>query len=364
MGTARVMAALKPAPVPLAANNKLLSPDDLASIKEVMAIVLVTGGAGFIGSHLVDELLKNNHQVVVVDDLSGGCRENVSPLATFIQGSILDCDLLKQIFETYSFEYVFHLAAFAAEGLSHFIKRFVYTNNLIGSVNLINLSVIHGIRCFVFSSSIAVYGAGQLPMSEDMTPHPEDSYGISKYAVEMELAASHRMFGLDYVVFRPHNVYGERQNTGDLYRNVVGIFMNQILQNRPVTVFGDGSQTRAFSHVSDIAPIMAASIDNLQAYNKIFNIGAETPCSIRELLNIVAREMGADPVVTFLEERNEVRHAVSDHGKLRSCFDVPEPLPLADGIRRMALWAKRVGPRQTRKFEELEITEKLPLGWV
>src|SRR6185369_6389594 len=148
-----------------------------------MATVLVTGGAGFIGSHLVDELLKRDHKVVVVDDLSGGYRENVNPQAIFVAGSILDQDLLKRLFETYSFDYVFHLAAFAAEGLSHFIKRFVYSNNLIGSVNLINLSVMHGVKCFVFTSSIAVYGVGQLPMSEDMTPQPEDTYAISKYAV-------------------------------------------------------------------------------------------------------------------------------------------------------------------------------------
>ncbi len=328
-----------------------------------MATVLVTGGAGFIGSHLVDELLKRDHKVVVVDDLSGGYRENVNPQAIFVVGSILDQDLLKRLFETYSFDYVFHLAAFAAEGLSHFIKRFVYSNNLIGSVNLINLSVNHGVKCFVFSSSIAVYGAGQLPMSEDMTPRPEDSYGISKYAVELELAASHRMFGLNHIIFRPHNVYGERQNIGDPCRNVVGIFMNRIMQNRPVTIYGDGTQTRAFTHVSDVAPIMACSVDNQRAYNQVFNVGADTPCSILGLLDIVAREMGARPEVAFLEERNEVRHAVSGHSRLRSCFDVPESLPLAEGISRMAKWAKSIGPRQAGRPGEPEITRNLPSGW-
>ncbi len=328
-----------------------------------MATVLVTGGAGFIGSHVVDELLKNGHRVVALDDLSGGSRENVHRKAIFVKGSILDPLLLEQLFMTHRFEYVFHLAAYAAEGLSHFVKRFVYSNNLIGSVNLINLSVMHSIKCFVFSSSIAVYGAGQLPLSEDMTPRPDDSYGISKYAVELELAASQRMFGLDSIIFRPHNVYGERQNIGDAHRNVVGIFMNQIMRNQAVTIFGDGLQTRAFSHVSDVAPLMAAAIDDRRAYNQVFNIGADTPCSIRELLNIVAREMGADPEVTFLEERKEVRHAVSDHGKLRSYFDAPETLPLTEGIRRMALWAKTVGPRPPRRFENLEVTRNLPDGW-
>lgn len=328
-----------------------------------MATVLVTGGAGFIGSHLVDELLKNGREVVVLDDLSGGCRENVNPDAAFVEGSILDVALLKHLFEAYSIDYVFHLAAFAAEGLSHFSKRFVYTSNLIGSINLINLSVMHNIKCFVFCSSIAVYGAAQPPFSEEMTPRPEDSYAISKYAVELELEATRRMFGLDHIIFRPHNVYGERQNIGDAYRNVLGIFMNRIMQRQPVTIFGDGGQTRAFSHVSDVAPVMASSIDNPCAYNQVFNIGADTPCSVSELLKTVAGEMGADPEVLYLEERNEVRHAVSGHGKLRKYFAVSAPLPLEEGVRRMARWARTVGPRQTERFGELEITRNLPSGW-
>lgn len=134
------------------------------------------------------------------------------------------------------FDYVYHLAAYAAEGLSHFIKRFNYNNNLIGSINLINASINTGVKCFVFTSSIAVYGTSpELPMTEATLACPEDPYGIAKYAVEQELKVSHEMFGLDYIIFRPHNVYGERQNIGDKYRNVVGIFMNQILQGKPMT---------------------------------------------------------------------------------------------------------------------------------
>ncbi len=222
---------------------------------------LVTGGAGFMGSHVADHLLALGHDVVVLDDLSGGFRENVPAAATFVQGSITDHELINRLFDRHSFDYVYHLAAYAAEGLSHFIKRFNYNNNLVGSVNLVNASINHNVKCFVFTSSIAVYGAGQSPMSEDMIPVPEDSYGISKLAVEQELRVSHEMFGLDYVVFRPHNVYGERQNIGDRYRNVVGIFMNQLLRGEPMTIFGDGTQQRAFTHIDDVAPIIAASVD-------------------------------------------------------------------------------------------------------
>src|SRR5215469_4469780 len=174
-----------------------------------MSTMLVTGGAGFMGSHVAEHLLKAGHQVVVLDDLSGGFEENVPTDALFVRGSILDHELIAQLFERYRFEHVYHLAAYAAEGLSHFIKRFNYLNNLIGSVNLINASVNHQVKTFVFTSSIAVYGAGQSPMSEDMIPIPEDPYGVAKLAVEQELRVTHEMFGLDYIIFRPHNVYGE-----------------------------------------------------------------------------------------------------------------------------------------------------------
>ena len=197
------------------------------------------------------------------------------------------------MFAENKFEYVFHLAAYAAEGLSHFIKHFNYTNNLLGSVNLINASVNHGVKCFVFTSSIAVYGRNQLPMTEDAVPQPEDPYGIAKYAVELDLKESHEMFGLNHVIFRPHNVYGEFQNIGDRYRNVIGIFMNQIMQGQPMTIFGDGRQTRAFSYIDDVAPVIAASIARPESYNQVFNVGADKPYSVNELATVVAKAMGA-----------------------------------------------------------------------
>src|SRR5215211_3516628 len=163
-----------------------------------MARSLVTGGAGFIGAHLARTLSDSGAEVVVLDDLSGGFRENLDPGWEFVEGTILDAPLIDRLFAEHRFERVYHCAAYAAEGLSHFIKRFNYTNNVIGSVNLINASVNHGVDCFVFTSSIAIYGAGQVPMTEDLCPEPEDPYGIAKFAVEQELESTRRMFGLDY----------------------------------------------------------------------------------------------------------------------------------------------------------------------
>jgi UDP-glucose 4-epimerase len=324
---------------------------------------LVTGAAGFIGSHVVDLLIADGHTVVALDDLSGGFADNVNPPAIFMEASCNDHQKLAEIFEEYTFDYVFHLAAYAAEGLSHFIKRFNYTNNVIGSVNLINEAVKHDVKRFIFTSSIAVYGSNQLPMREEMTPQPEDSYGIAKYAVELELKATHEMFGLDYVILRPHNVYGERQNTGDIYRNVIGIFMNRILSGEPLTIFGDGEQKRAFSYISDVAPIIAKSATHDDARNEIFNVGAETVYTINELAKAVMQSMDSVVVINHLPARNEVVNAWCDHAKVHKVFGMPQEVSLQDGLKRMADWVKKNGVRKSKPFGGIEIEKNLPPSW-
>jgi UDP-glucose 4-epimerase len=324
---------------------------------------LVTGGAGFIGSHVVRHCLNLGHTVIVLDDLSGGFEDHIPEGATFVKGSVTDVQLVADLFAKHKFDYVYHLAAYAAEGLSHFIRRFNYENNLVGSINLINESVKHEVKCFVFTSSIAVYGPGQLPMTEDMTPIPEDPYGVSKYAVELDLKAAHHMFGLNYVIFRPHNVYGENQNIGDKYRNVIGIFMNQIMQNKPMTIFGDGTQTRAFSYIDDVAIPIANCVNNPKAYNEVFNIGADKPYTINELVNVVCKHLGAEPNTKYLQARKEVMHAYSDHAKAHRIFGSNGAVSLDEGIKRMASWAKVVGARKSQEFSNVEVRKNMPEGW-
>jgi UDP-glucose 4-epimerase len=324
---------------------------------------LITGGAGFIGSHVAKHCLDLGHQVIVLDDLSGGFKDHLPQGVTFIKGSITDFRLLSELFEQHKFDYVYHLAAYAAEGLSHFIRRFNYNNNLIGSVNLVNESVKHKVKCFVFTSSIAVYGKGQLPMSEDMIPQPEDPYGVAKFAFELDLKAAHEMFGLNYVIFRPHNVYGENQNIGDKYRNVIGIFMNQIMQNKPLTVFGDGTQTRAFSYIDDVAIPISHCVELPEAYNEVFNIGADKPYTINELVNVVGATFDTIPKVNYLQARKEVLHAYSDHSKANRVFNSNSTVSLETGISRMTEWAQKVGARESQKFANIEIQKNLPEGW-
>jgi UDP-glucose 4-epimerase len=328
-----------------------------------MSRVLVTGGAGFIGSHVAEALIARGHDVTILDDLSGGFRENVPAAATFVSGSVVDHVLVDRLFAEHRFAHVYHLAAYAAEGLSHFIKRFNYTNNVIGSMTLLNAAINNGVQTFVFTSSIAVYGSTSPPMSEDDVPTPEDSYGIAKYAVEMELRACRDLFGLNYVIFRPHNVFGPRQNIGDRYRNVVGIFMNQILQGQPMTIFGDGTQTRAFSYIDDVAPMIADAIDRPQSWNQTFNVGADQPYSLLELAMAVAAAMGVAPRIQHLEPRHEVQHAHSSHEKAHLVFGVRPQTTLEAGLARMAAWVRAHGARTSAPFEGIEITRQLPPAW-
>lgn len=335
-----------------------------------MADILITGGAGFMGSHLVRAVLAlpefSNYRLTVLDDLSGGFQDNipVDPRVDFVAGSVTDVELVDRLFAERRFEYVYHLAAYAAEGLSHFIRRFNYTNNLIGSVNLINGAIKVQSKCFVFTSSIAVYGTAQVPMTETTVPAPEDPYGVAKYAVELDLRTAHEMFGLNYVIFRPHNVYGENQNIGDRYRNVIGIFMNQILQGKPMTVFGDGAQQRSFSYVSDVIPIIARAPLLPRAGNQVFNVGADQPYTVNALAKRVAEAMGVAPRVTHLAARNEVVIAYSDHGKCHEIFGQPAQVSLDQGLRNMAAWVRSVGARKSCNFDNIEISRGLPPSWL
>jgi UDP-glucose 4-epimerase len=327
---------------------------------------LVTGAAGFLGAHVTATLAQmQNLKIVALDDLSGGFEENLIGGIEFIRGSVTDHTLLARLFERYRFHYVYHLAAYAAEGLSHFIRRFNYTNNLIGTVNLINEAVKAGTRCFVFTSSIAVYGSIEPPMREDKLPRPEDPYGIAKWAAELDLQAAHEMFGLNYIIFRPHNVYGEWQNLADPYRNVVGIFIKQIMQGEPMTIFGDGEQTRAFSYVADVAPVIARAPFIPAAQNETFNIGADEPYTVKSLARHVAEAMGSPnhPIV-HLPARNEVQQVYADHSKARLTFDLHRPAPLPEGLARMAAWAKKIRLQPLQAFADIEVEKNMPPSWL
>jgi UDP-glucose 4-epimerase len=325
--------------------------------------VLVTGGAGFLGAHLVRALRERRHDVVVLDDLSGGLRENVPSDVPLVVGDICDAALVARVFAEHRVETVFHLAAYAAEGLSHFIRRYNYTNNVVGSVTLVNEAIRQKVRRFVFTSSIAVYGTGELPLRETHTPRPEDPYGIAKLAVEQDLAAAFHQFGLEYTIFRPHNLYGPFQSMRDRYRNVVGIFLNQAMKGAPLTIFGDGKQTRAFTYAGDVIGAMADSAWSSAARNVVLNVGGDRAYEVGELARAVLTVTGKKLEIRHLPPRNEVVHAHSDHARFREVLGAVPDTELLEGLARTWAWAKDVGPTETLPFAAIELTDGLPPSW-
>lgn len=329
---------------------------------------LVTGVAGFIGSHVAKDCLDLGFEVIGVDDMSGGFRRNVPSGVSLVIGDLKDAKFVSELMERERFDVVYHLAAYAAEGLSHFIRNYNYQNNLVATTNLITQSIrVGSVKKFVFTSSIAVYGSGRTPMIEDMEPLPEDPYGVSKLACEYDLKAAYEMFGLPFVIFRPHNVYGPGQNMYDKYRNVVGIFLNQLQAGRDLTIFGDGHQTRKFSYISDVSYPIALSGLLEHVNNQVFNVGGDIATTVNELARVTAEAWnGAHSNVIHLDARNEVHHAESDHKKLNCFFPgLPKPVGLRAGMLHMVDWAKKTGKYfEPVKFGAVELMKNLPPSWV
>ena len=277
--------------------------------EKIFMNVLITGIAGLIGSNLADWIIQNkpNVNIIGIDDFSGGYRENINPKVEFYQFDLMDKSADK-LFDEYRFDAVYHFAAYAAEGLSPFMRSFNYKNNLITTAKLITLSITYDIRRFIFTSSLAVYGRGKAPFDEKDTPQPIDPYGVAKFACEMDLKIAKEQHGLDYCIIRPHNVYGPNQNIWDKYRNVLGIWMNSHLNWKPISVFGDGEQIRAFSYIEDcLEPFWKAGTEPV-ASAQIINLGGKIEWSINDAANVLIDVMGGGKI-EHLEARHEVKDA-------------------------------------------------------
>ncbi len=326
--------------------------------------VLVTGGAGFMGSWLVDELLKREHSVVSIDDLSGGFSVNVNENCKFVKMDLRDTKKVMKIVKDENVEIIYHLAAYAAEGQSIFSPIQINDINITPMNNLLVATVNNDVKKFVFTSSMAVYGNQKPPFSEDMPRTPEDPYGCAKAYCERMLEIFSRIYGFEYVILRPHNVYGPRQNISDPYRNVLAIWINRIMNNKPPYIYGDGKQTRAFSYIEDAIPAVANAGLYQKANGHIINVGSAEVITINEACKIVLESMDSDLKPIYFEERpGEVKHAYCTTKKSEKLLDYKTKHKLKDGIKKMVEWAKKVGPQKPTYRLPLEITKDVPQVW-
>lgn len=328
--------------------------------------VLITGNAGLLGSRFANWILENHpeYEVVGIDNLFGGYIENVDPKVVFYRRE-LSTDKLTDIFDRHEFEYVFHFAAYAAEGLSPFMRMFNDKNNMLSTDNIINECINHDVKRLIYTSSMSVYGWGQFngkSFDEDDTPAPIDPYAVSKYACEMNIRSAGEQHGLDWCIIRPHNVYGELQNIWDKYRNVLGIWMYQILNDKPMLIYGDGEQTRAFSYIGDcLQPFWNAAVFN-EASKEIINVGGVRGYSINEAAKMLCDITGYENV-EYREARHEVKHAVPNPSKSIRILGYNQKTSLEEGLARMWEWVKTQPNRKQYKWENYEIDKGIYSYW-
>ena len=311
-----------------------------------MTTTLVTGGAGFIGSHLVEALLNHGRKVVVLDDLSTGKRENLpeSENLELIIGSITDWNLLKNLFSNYSFKTVFHLAAVASVFKSVEEPIPIHRVNFDGTMYLLEFSRKCKVERFVFASSAAVYGdLSELPKREDMPVKPITPYGVDKYASERYTVNSFHLYGIRATALRFFNVYGERQDPSSPYSGVISIFINRILRflkGRDVTIdiFGDGKQTRDFIYVKDVVKALLIAEEKEETAGNVYNVGTGKETSLLDLLETLRKIAGKIPPLRFFPPREgDIRRSVADTSRLKSLGFKPD-YSLKEGLKRTFQW--------------------------
>ncbi|UCS94382.1 NAD-dependent epimerase/dehydratase family protein [Echinicola marina] len=328
-----------------------------------MKSIVITGVAGLLGSRLADWLIehKTEYKVIGIDNLMGGYLSNVNPKVDFHQLDLATDDL-ESIFSENEIEYVYHFAAYAAEGLSPFIRKFNYQNNLIATANIINNCIKYNVGRLVFTSSMATYGVGNPPFDEDDQPAPIDPYGIAKYACEMDIKVAGEQHGLDWCIIRPHNVYGINQNIWDRYRNVLGIWMYQKLNNEPFSLFGTGEQKRAFSYIDDILQPLWIAASSTETSKQIINLGGTKEYSLKEAAETLAEVVGGHSIKHF-EARHEVKFAFATYKKSQDLLNYSDHIPLKDGLSRMWDWAQKQPHRDRFTWEKYELDEGMYSFW-
>lgn len=328
-----------------------------------MKKVLVTGGAGFIGSHLVDKLIEKKIKVAIIDDFSGGSLKNCNKKAKIFRIDIRDFKKTDSAISSFKPDVLYHLAANAAENKAQFSPVDITSRNFDGSIKVLTSAIRNDVKRFIFTSSIAVYGSLQTPFKEKDKATPEDLYGVSKLAFEDSLKILSKVHGLEYVITRPHNVYGPRQNMRDPYRNVVTIFMNSILNNKPFYIYGKGNQRRCFSYIDDVVEALV-KCGSSRVSGMTFNIGSDKDYSVQNLSDRIIKITNSKLKPINLPDRpQEVKDAISDHRLSKKYLNYKDRTTLEKGLVETWEWVRKEGYMKP-KFDIVEIDSPLlPENW-
>lgn len=329
--------------------------------------ILITGTAGFMASHLAEQLANEGHNVLGIDNMSIGIKDNIPSNIGFVKCDLAkDKELLDKTIEDFKPELVYHLAAWAHEGLSQFMPRLITENNYNAFLNLIIPCINNGMKRIVVCSSMSVYGSQTPPFSEELPIQPDDVYAVAKGAMELSTEILADVHGFDYTIIRPHNVYGPRQMLHDPYRNVIGIFMNRAMKGLPPIIYGDGEQTRAFSYIDDVTPYIAKAGFIKEAKGQIINVGPLEEYSINELAKEVLEAFDLSNLKpTHMADRpREVKNAYSTNDKAKRILGYKTTVKFKEGIQKMAEWAKTQGPQEFIYLDQLELQgDKIPQTW-
>ena len=331
-----------------------------------MKKVFITGIAGFLGSHVADEFIHQGYEVAGNDNLIGGYEDNVPKDASFYP---FDCrsEQLTRILHDFKPELLIHTAATAYEGLSVFSPSFVTSNIYEASVSVFSAAISSGVEKIINCSSMARYGAIQIPFTEDMEPKPQDPYGIAKYAAENTLECLAGVHSIKYVTLVPHNIIGPRQKYDDPYRNVASIMINRCLQGLPPIIYGDGNQTRCFSFIQDVLNCLMTACTDDASVGEVINVGPdEEVVTINELASKICQITGFDKEPIFLAARpQEVKHAICSSNKARKILDYGTKVTLEDGLVSMVDYIKKRGVSKFNRHIPVEIISDLtPKTWI
>ena len=327
--------------------------------------ILITGAAGFLGSHLCEKLKSLGHEVIGIDNMTGGYKDNIIKDIDFFE---IDCCDLKKVNKVMkNVDIVYHCAATAHEGLSVFSPYEITKNNYLASVSIFSASVSHKVKRIIFCSSMARYGSQQTPFTEEMKPKPIDPYAISKVAAENVLINLCELNNIEWVIAVPHNIIGPRQKYDDPYRNVVSIMINRMLQKKAPIIYGDGEQKRCFSYVDDCISCLVPMIDQKNLNRQIINIGPDEEfVTINKISEICSNITGSNLKPIYKKDRpREVKHATCSADKARKLLNYKTKTDLYNGILSTYNYIKKRGPKPFNYYINLEIENELtPDSWV